>query len=1007
VLVPEIYDPAANTWTVLTGASRNQILYAYMMLMPDGRVYESGARDNTAFLSLSGTGSWSNGPTNSFGSSGYAESSAMYGTGKILRAGGGDPSWANAAVINVNQSPLAWRDIAPMAFPRRRHNCVILLDGQVMAMGGTRSGDDESKAILAGEIWNPVTERWTTVASMKEARMYHSTGLLLADGRVMAGGGEATGRLHAEIYSPPYLFKGARPTISSAPSTVTYGSTFIVSSPQAADIVSVAMLRPGAVTHTYDHNQRYIPLSFTTSGSDLTVTAPANGNVAPPGYHLLVIKNGVGVPSVASWVRLGSSASLVPGTITGLVTNAGTGAAISGATVSYTGGTTTTATNGSYTLSNVPPGDHLVTASKTGFASSSQTKTVPAGTTVTLNFALVPPGTVSGRVTNSATGAGIQGATVSYNGGSVITNSTGNYTAVVPSGSETLTASATGYENKTQTVNVPANGSVTVNFALDQRQTTIQGEVDDAVTFEPIVGATVSYSGGSTTTDEFGFYLLPGPAPGTYTVTASAPGFLTASSQATVVTGFVTTADFSLDKSGSKVINFAPAADARIKASSPTRNYGTDPLLRVLINEHVSYLKFDVSGLSSPIESATLSLFCTSGSSNGGSLYAVSNSWSESTITWNNAPLIPTTPIVPGWSVDEGQWVDFDVKSAIAGNGTFSFALKTPSNNTATYSSREGTTPPSLRIVVGSSSPPPAADFSADPRSGDLPLTVNFTDLSTGSPTSWLWTFGDGGTSTEQNPVHVYRGAGAFNVMLAATNAGGTDQLTRQGYITVNPVEGSGPVEHHASVSGTSVSSMMVETDEHVGVMMGCYLVSVATKPYVEVTGVEGLGLTWKKLRSQCGARAQSGVAVFVGEGEPLVSEHVMATFAKAPSAAVIVATIFVGTNPENPIGNVISGNTRGLNAICSGGTDTAAYSFQIPVSAPGAAVYGAISIRNRLHTPGAGYTERFDLHAGSSGDVAGLAVMDKVFGEPTTATVNGTLASSTDWAMIAVEVVP
>src|SRR5262245_16568628 len=92
VLVPEIYDPTANTWTVLTGASREQILYSFMHVLPDGRVYESGAKDKTAFLSLGGTGSWNlNGPTNSFGSSGYAESCAMYGTGKILRAGGGDP----------------------------------------------------------------------------------------------------------------------------------------------------------------------------------------------------------------------------------------------------------------------------------------------------------------------------------------------------------------------------------------------------------------------------------------------------------------------------------------------------------------------------------------------------------------------------------------------------------------------------------------------------------------------------------------------------------------------------------------------------------------------------------------------------------------------------------------------------------------------------------------------------------------------------------------------------
>jgi hypothetical protein len=143
-----------------------------------------------------------------------------------------------------------------MAFARRRMNLTILADGSVMAMGGTLQADNESTAVLPAEIWDPVTETWTTVAAMAEARMYHSSAVLLPDGRIVVGGGEAAGRLRAQVYSPPYLFKGPRPTIGSSPGTAAYGNTFQMTSPQAASITSVTLLRPTAATHALDMNQR-------------------------------------------------------------------------------------------------------------------------------------------------------------------------------------------------------------------------------------------------------------------------------------------------------------------------------------------------------------------------------------------------------------------------------------------------------------------------------------------------------------------------------------------------------------------------------------------------------------------------------------------------------------------------------------------------------------------------------------------------------------------------------
>jgi uncharacterized repeat protein (TIGR02543 family) len=97
---------------------------------------------------------------------------------------------------------------------------------------------------------------------------------------------------------------------------------------------------------------------------------------------------------------------------------------------------------------------------------------------------------------------------------------------------------------------------------------------------------------------------------------------------------------------------------------------------------------------------------------------------------------------------------------------------------------------------------PPVADFSGSPLSGGAPLTVNFTDLSSNSPTSWSWNFGDSGTSTQQNPSHTYTSAGTYTVTLTATNSSGSDSETKTNYITVNPPQ---PPVADFTASSTSI----------------------------------------------------------------------------------------------------------------------------------------------------------------------------------------------------------
>ena len=182
-----------------------------------------------------------------------------------------------------------------------------------------------ANAVYAAELWNPTTEQWTTLASTTSGipRVYHSSALLLPDARVLSMGGNVleyiSGHATAEIYSPPYLFKGARPTITSAPAIVAYGQTFFVGTPDAAAISKVTMLRLSSVTHAFNMSQYIIefqqgpsgPLTFSQATGGLNVVAPSaptvappsKPTVAPPGHYMLFILNGNGVPSVAKIVR--------------------------------------------------------------------------------------------------------------------------------------------------------------------------------------------------------------------------------------------------------------------------------------------------------------------------------------------------------------------------------------------------------------------------------------------------------------------------------------------------------------------------------------------------------------------------------------------------------------------------------------------------------------------------------------------------------------------------------
>lgn len=318
VLIPEIYNPSTNAWTRLTTASQYFDYYPHAFTLPNGKVFVAASTEhpNPSMVLDLGTATWS-----ALGGAAIeGGSSAMYLPGKVIKSGKtvdpdetAVPSTAVAYVIDATQPSATWRQVQSMRYARTYHTLTLLPDGTVLATGGgpTTAPTAVSQAVLPVEVWNPATETWTALASLNVGRLYHSSALLLPDGRVVVlSGGRfddnnvPTDQYNAEFFSPPYLFKGPRPLISSAPTTVGFGQTFTVQTPDAARIASVALLRFGSVTHSINMAQRYVPLSFTAASGSLSVTAPANANIATKGNYMLFLVDTNGVPSIAAPFRL-------------------------------------------------------------------------------------------------------------------------------------------------------------------------------------------------------------------------------------------------------------------------------------------------------------------------------------------------------------------------------------------------------------------------------------------------------------------------------------------------------------------------------------------------------------------------------------------------------------------------------------------------------------------------------------------------------------------------------
>jgi hypothetical protein len=319
-------------WSTPYTAPWTPPLYPRMHLLPNGNVFCSGEQRVSTMFTPS-TQTWTlNYATTIYARTRKGGSSVLLplspATGyipKVMIMGGDTPNaTATAEIIDLSAVTPAWRSVAPMSLPRTRMNAVILPTGKILALGGSAKDEDGTTASLPADLFDPTTETWTSAGVATYPRLYHSCALLMPDGTVEVVGSnpvKGTYEQHIELYSPAYLFAvdgngnvipAVRPTITSAPAEIGYGSDFTIETPDAANISSAVLMRNGSSTHSFDFEQRQIQLSFTAADGSLTATAPPTGLIAPPGYYMLFLLNQSGVPSIAQMVHLSSTPNDLP-----------------------------------------------------------------------------------------------------------------------------------------------------------------------------------------------------------------------------------------------------------------------------------------------------------------------------------------------------------------------------------------------------------------------------------------------------------------------------------------------------------------------------------------------------------------------------------------------------------------------------------------------------------------------------------------------------------------------
>ena len=552
----EIYTVGSG-WSPTYGSPFTPPLYPRMHLLPSGKVFYSGSTTGSRYFDpVAHTWSSVVATTNYNGTRTYGTSVLLPLTPAnnykpvVMILGGGNPSTNTTEFIDLSAATPKWAFGPNMSQPRIEMNATILPNGKVIALGGSLNDEDTGTASLNADLYDPVSNTFSSAGRNGYARLYHSNSLLLPDATVLfVGGNPARGTYeqHIEVYSPAYLFNAdgsmaTRPSITSVPSSgIGYGSVFQVQTPDAANISSAVLIRPGAPTHAFDMEQRMVGMTFSAGSGVLNVTAPSNSKIAPPGYYMLFLLNSAGVASIAQFVQLTPAPADIPptGTISSPATDvtitagqavffSGSGSDPDGTISAYSwtfpGGSPTTSAlaspgnviysaagtftatltvtdNASLTDPNPPTRkitvnpapDFSISASPTsrsvvrgGNVPYTVTASALNGFTETVNFSVsgLPSGATAGFAPASVTGSGSSTLTVTTAAGTPV----GTYTLQITGATATLSHS----------VNVALSVTSAADFALSASPTTVRisrgGSGTDTVSVSALQGFTGTVS---------------------------------------------------------------------------------------------------------------------------------------------------------------------------------------------------------------------------------------------------------------------------------------------------------------------------------------------------------------------------------------------------------------------------------------------------------------------------------------------------------------------------------
>ncbi len=366
----EVFDvtkPRGQRWTELPSARYyTRESYPFVVNLPNGNVlnagrnaraiFNSGAASNasgTRVMSTAGQGALLGDALPSFIP---GTSAVMYDTMNVIKIGKAlaDPEaqdFARAAKFTTSGTTGSWLDMHVENLPtdvrperRVEPNMTVLPNGKVFVSGGREDHKDASEQFPFPQLWDPATGVWTTKKITDAAvlprdpssRGYHSTAVLLPDGHVLSAGGHADNKVTGfekdqlgvvTFYEPPYLFKDAaatpssRPAFTSAPDSIGYGYHFDITCNVRRSLVQqVVLVRPGATTHAFNQDQRFVPLVLDTTSVAaplIRVSGPSSAKVAAPGQYLLFVVATTDapsgpVPSYGRWVRVDD---LLPGPV--------------------------------------------------------------------------------------------------------------------------------------------------------------------------------------------------------------------------------------------------------------------------------------------------------------------------------------------------------------------------------------------------------------------------------------------------------------------------------------------------------------------------------------------------------------------------------------------------------------------------------------------------------------------------------------------------------------------